>query len=110
MYIMITVLKKEEQIKKLISVLLELGLFDSTVLDGEGIENVAALTMPVFSELRNLFGDESEYHKTIITYVQERENIDRFVNICREQGLDFKEEKTGFIIVFPCEMYIGPEE
>ncbi len=110
MYIMITVLKKENQIKKLISILLELGLFDSTVLDGEGIENVAALTMPVFSELRDLFGQESEYHKTVITYVPDRRDIDTFVSICREEGIDFKSEKTGFILVFPCEIYIGPQE
>ncbi len=109
MYIMITVLKDEPRIKKLISILLELGLFDSTVLDGEGIENVAALTMPVFSELRNLFGEESQYHKTVITHVPERSTVDQYVEICREEGIDFKNDETGFILVFPCEIYIGPE-
>ncbi len=106
MYTMIIVLKREKLLKKLTSILLEFGMFESTVLDGEGIENLAAQTNPVFSSLRSLFSDEYVYNKTIITPVEDRETIDGFLSLCKKEGIDFQGDDIGSVMAFPCELVI----
>ncbi len=104
---MIVILKKESLTKKLVSILIECGLYDSTVLDGEGIENVATQTIPLFSELRGLFGEELVYNKTVIAYVPDRETIDDFVALCAKDGLDFANDDVGVVMAFPCTVFVG---
>ena len=104
---MIVILKKEALTKKLVSILIECGLYDSTVLDGEAIENVATQTIPLFSELRGLFGEELVYNKTVIAHVPDRGTIDDFIALCAKDGIDFAHDDVGVVMAFPCAVFVG---
>ena len=104
---MIIVLKKEALLKKLVSILVEFELYDASVLDGEGIENLAMQTNPVFSTLRGLFTETYVYNKTIITPVQSRKDLDSFLSVCSQEGIDFRETGIGSVMVIPCEEFIS---
>lgn len=106
MYVMIIILKEEKLLKKLISILVEFGMYDASVLDGEGIENLAVQTDPLFSSLRGLFSETYVYNKTIITPVSEKKTVRTFVKVCREEGIEFKGNDIGSIIIIPCEEII----
>ncbi len=106
MYVMIIILKEEKLLKKLISILIEFGMYDASVLDGEGIENLAVQTNPLFSSLRNLFSESYVYNKTIITPVVSKKDTASFLTVCKEQGIDFAESDIGSIMVIPCETII----
>lgn len=107
MYVLIIVLRKEELLKKLVSILVEFAMYDASVLDGEGIENLAVQTDPVFSALRGLFSETYVYNKTIITPIQSRQDLDSFLSVCRQEGIDFNGTDIGSIMVIPCEEIIS---
>ena len=107
MYIMIIILNDEHLIKKILSLLMEFELHDSTVLDGESIENIAAKKIPLFSDFNNLFGKESVYNKTIISHVPNNSTIERFVKLCKQEGIDFTEPDVGCLMSIPCNYFIG---
>lgn len=110
MYVMIIVLKNEKLLKKLVSALIEFELYDCTVLDGEGIENLAAQTVPLYSAVEGLFGKELVYNKTCLCYVPDFDIIQRFEKVCKKDGIDFTDKNTGMLMAFPCAYYLGPEE
>ncbi len=109
MYIAIIILKQEALLKRLSAILIECGLFDSTVLDGEGIENAAGQGDSLFRELRGLFGGELAYNRTFIVHVPEREMLDDFVDLCRREKIDFTQRDVGLVMAYPCEFFLGPE-
>ncbi|MFW5800895.1 MAG: hypothetical protein ACOCVC_02580 [Spirochaeta sp.] len=109
MYIATIVLKQEQLLKRISAILIECGLFDSTILDGEGIENVAGQTNPLFRELRGLFGQELVYNRTIIVHVPEREILDDFIALCKREKIDFAKPDVGFVMAHTCDLYYGPE-
>jgi len=109
MYIMVIILKEETLIKKIFSLLIEFELYQSTVLDGESIENIALKKIPLFSDLNMLFGRESIYNRTIICYVPKGAVIEKFVKVCRKEGIDFLNDDIGCLMTFPCHLFLGKE-
>ena len=110
MLVAVLVLKKEELLKTVSSILIECGLFESTVLDGEGLENVAGQASELFRELRGLFGRELVYNRTFIIHVPEKSMLEDFLELCRSEEIDFTKPNIGFIMAYPCEIFIGPED
>ncbi len=107
MYVMIIILKDESLVKKIFSLLIEFELFQSTVLDGESIENVAARKIPLFSDFNLLFGRESVYNRTIICYVPDGATIEEFIQVCKKEDIDFDKQDIGCLMTFKCDFYLG---
>lgn len=107
MYVMIIILKDESLVKKIFSLLIEFELFESTVLDGESIENIAAKKIPLFSDFNLLFGRESVYNRTIICYVPDGTTVEKFIQVCREEEIDFLNQDIGCLMTIPCNLYLG---
>ncbi|MBW6516089.1 MAG: hypothetical protein K0B81_05670 [Candidatus Cloacimonetes bacterium] len=107
MYVMIIILKDESLVKKILSLLIEFELFQSTVVDGESIENIAARKIPLFSDFNLLFGRESVYNRTIICYVPDGETVERFIKVCRDEEIDFENKDIGCLFTIPCNLFLG---
>jgi hypothetical protein len=107
MHIAVIILRNEELTQTVVSRLIECGIFDATVLDGEGIEHYATETIPMFSSLKALFGERSTYTTTIIAAVESSELLLEFVELCRKAGVDFHDEAVGTVMAFPCDIHIG---
>lgn len=104
---MVIILKKESLLKKILSLMIELELYDTTVLDGESIENVAAKKIPIFSDLNTLFGHQTSYNRTILSYIPDGTTTENFIELCREEGIDFREPEIGCVMTIPCNLYLG---
>lgn len=104
---MLIVLREEELIGKVAPLLLELGLFDATILDGEGAENAAAAEVPVFSSFRSIFGEGYRYNKTLLVPVSSEDDVQEFTTLCDTQGIHFKDGSAGYILVFPVSLAVG---
>lgn len=110
MRLLIIHLQKEEDLQTVASLLMELGLFDTAIVDGEGIENIGVPQDQLFASFQNLFGQGSAYNRTLICPVPDMNVIHTFLHLCEVQGLDFKAPDTGWIVSFPCDFYRGPED
>lgn len=109
MRVLIIHLEKEADLQTAASLLIELGLFDTAILDGEGVENVGVPQERIFSSFQNLFGQGSAYNRTLISPVPDLECVKTFLHLCENQGLDFKHPDTGWVLSFPCDFFVGPE-
>ncbi len=107
MYTMTIVLYDEDLLNKILSIMIEFQLFDSTILDGETPENLAVETLPFLAELAALLEGDSRFNKTIICNVESLEQVKDFVDVCLEEGIDFKQENTGWVSAVKNDFFIG---
>lgn len=110
MRVLIIHLQKEEDLQTAASLLMELGLFNTAIVDGEGIENIGVPQDQLFASFQNLFGQGSAYNRTLISPVPDLEMVHTFLHLCEVQGLDFKQPETGWVLSFPCDFYTGAED
>lgn len=111
MHITIIILKDEKKYDKLIQILIELQLFDSTILDGEGIEPSLIDSLSVFKELALMLRSSEEYvyNKTIISFVPNKEDLKNLIKICKEEDIDFTKPNVGSVMAFKCDFFVGEE-
>jgi len=107
MYTMTVVLHDEDLLDKILSIMIELQMFDSTILDGETPESLAVETLPFLTELAALLEGDSRFNKTIICIVESIDQVKKFVQLCLEEGIDFKAENTGWISAVKNEYFVG---
>ena len=110
MRVLIIHLEKEEDLQTAASLLMELGLFDTAIIDGEGIENIGVPQDQLFASFQNLFGQGSAYNRTLISPVPDLDMVQTFIHLCEVQGLDFKTPDTGWVLSFPCDFHVGAED
>lgn len=103
MYTLILIIKDESKVKKIVQILIELSLYNTTVLDGEGIENLAFKSIPLYSEIGKYFGTELSFNKTIITSVENRDILDRFIGIAESENIDLRNNEVAEVMIIPCE-------
>lgn len=99
------ILKDESRVRKVVSALVELELVDATILDGEGVENLAVRSIPLFEEVGNLFGQNLSYNRTLLIVVPERKIVDDLVALCRREGVDLTDPAVATLLLLPCERY-----
>lgn len=105
MPLLVIILKDEAQIRKVVSALLELEITDATVLDGEGVENLAVRTIPLFAEIGSLFNQDLAYNRTILAHIADPRFADDLVKLCRREGLDLADPAAACVLIVPCERY-----
>ncbi len=109
MRVLIIHLEKEADLQIAAPLLMELGLFNTAILDGEGLENIGVPQDQLFSSFQNLFGQGSAYNRTLISPVPDLDCVKSFIHLCERQGLDFKDPNTGWVLSIPCDFYAGVE-
>ncbi len=107
MKLLVIILKNERLLDRITSILLEVGLFDSSVLDGENIESLADTAMPLFSSFKALFGKDYSYNRTIISPVLDSDSIYEFTRVCEKEGIDFSNPEIGSLFSVPCTVFTG---
>ncbi len=105
MWLLFLVLKDETHIRPLVGILLEMELFDATVLDGEGIENLAVRSVPVLSEVSALFGQSLAYNRTLWIPLDDRDQVRTLVDLARREGVNLTDPEVALLRLVPCETY-----
>lgn len=108
MMLMIVILRDESLVRKVVGALIELELFESAVLDGEAIENLAVRTIPVFEDVGRWFGQSLGYNRTILVALRDRAEADAFFGLCRRDGVDLARPESATLLLVPCERYAPP--
>lgn len=105
MWLFLAVLKSDPAAEKMISAMLELELTDAAVVDGEAVENLAARTFDLFSEVGRMFSERLRYNRVLICKMPDRSTAADLVRLCREDNLDMNDPDTGFYVMIPCESW-----
>lgn len=109
MHVLMIHLKQETHLRTVASLLMEMELFDTAILDGEGVENIGVSQEQLFGSFQDLFGRGDAYNRTLCCPVKDPATVKTFAHLCEQQGIDFKQPDTGWVLSFPCDFYIGPE-
>jgi len=96
-------------VRRIVSILIEMELCDAAILDGEVAEETAALAIPLFSSLRDLFGGETAWRKIIVTPVKDLQTVQKFLQLCRPEGIDFRREGVRVGMALPCAVHVSHE-
>ncbi|MBL7074631.1 hypothetical protein ISS37_05255 [candidate division KSB1 bacterium] len=105
MYLLIIILNKEEYLGDLLSVLIELGVMDATIVDSEAIGKALAVKVPIFAGLR-LRGDRI-FSKTIFALVEDKNTGDEIVHLLKDIGIDLLTPGVGRIVTIKVESALG---
>lgn len=103
--LLVLILKDETLVKKVVAAFLELELVETTILDGEGVENLAARAIPLFEEAGSLFGQNLVYNRTLLAHVPERRQVDDLVALCRREGVNLEDPAVATLLLVPCQRY-----
>ncbi len=109
MTLMIAIFRDEAIVRKAVRVLVEMGLFESAVLDGEAVENLAVRTIPLFEDVGRLFGQALAYNRTLLVPLRDRAEAELFASLCRRDGLDLADPAVGTLLLVPCERLTNGE-
>ena len=107
MQIVLIILKDESLLEKIASIFIECELFDTSILDGEGVETIASETSEIFNEIKRFFGNTMNYNRVIISAVPNQQSVEQLVKLIKEENINFNDGNTGVFVSFPCTFFIG---
>ncbi len=99
-------LKREEHLDTVSALLIELGVFEVSIVESEGVEQYAQ-RMPVLNSMGSIFGGWMEHHRTIICRVPSEEKLEKLVEYAARDGIEFNSPDVGALFAMPCSYYIG---
>lgn len=97
MELLIIILNKVEFLNDLLSVLVEVGIDQATILDSEGLGQHLAHEVPIFAGLRSLVGETKTYNKTILALIDDSKVVTELHKLLKKTNIDFTENGTGVI-------------
>ncbi|MCX7819561.1 MAG: hypothetical protein N2652_10225 [Kiritimatiellae bacterium] len=103
--LLLLILKDERRIETVVNALIELGLFDATILDGEAVENLATQTLPLFADVGRWFGHNLAYHRALLIVLPERRAAEEFVDLCARDGLNLRDPQVAVMALIPAEPF-----
>jgi len=103
--LLMVILKEERHLKTVINAMIELGLFDATILDGEAVENLATQTLPLFADVGQWFGHNLAYNRTLLVLVPDRRQAEEFVALCGRDGVDLRDPAIATMALLPAESF-----
>lgn len=106
MYLIIIILLKEEILDDLLSILVELGCTDATVVESQSMEAFLASRLPIFAGLRFQLGGKNTYTKTILTVADDKNIGENVIKLLKDMNIDFN-KGMGRIIVLKIESIFG---
>jgi len=106
LYLLIIILNKEEILDDLLSILIELGSTDITILESQSMGELLAHRIPIFAGLRLQLGSKNIYSKTILAVSEDKNIGDKILHLLKDSDVGFG-EGTGRIIVVKVDSVYG---
>lgn len=111
MYLLIVILNDEKHFEDLLQAYVEVGISDATVLETQSINNMVGSQVPIFAGLKYSMGDSKPYSKTILSVVGDKQQVEYFVKILDDIGIDINEAGTIRIMTLKLDNVYGePKE
>lgn len=109
MDLLVIVLNKVELLNDLLSLMVEVGIIQSTILDSEGMGHHLAYEVPIFAGLRRLMGEAKAHNKTILALIDDTKIIGELQKLLKETNIDFTHSGTGIMFTVPADNVIKPK-
>ena len=106
-YLLIIVLNKEEYEEDISSALVEVGITDATIVDGEGLGQVLAEGIPIFAGFKFGLEGSRPYSKLILGITDDSNVIGELGVILKDSDIDFDEPGVGKIMTIKLDSYVG---
>lgn len=110
MELLIIFLYARQHLEKIVSLLVEVGVTEATITEGQALGQFLAFEIPIFAGLRQLVGEKRRHATTILAIVEGGEIVEDFVKLLKDEGIDFCEAGTGVLLSVPIRKAILPEE
>ncbi|MCK4232823.1 hypothetical protein KAX75_00215 [candidate division WOR-3 bacterium] len=106
MYLVIIILNNEEILDDLLSILVELGSTDTTIVEGQSMGGFLAHRIPIFAGLRLQLGGKNVYSKIMFALSDDKDIGKKIIHLLKDSGFDF-DDGMGRIIVVKIEAVFG---
>lgn len=110
MFFMIILLYKEKYYEDLLNSLVESGINDSFVIEGQTINQAVNINIPIFSGLKYRSEDSNRYSKIIFSTINDRKQFDYFINILKDYKIDLNQSEIVRIYLLKLDSVVGKEE
>ncbi|MHA2601019.1 MAG: hypothetical protein AM324_002675 [Candidatus Thorarchaeota archaeon SMTZ1-83] len=107
MYLLIIILNKEEYLDDVLSVLIEMGITDVTIVDTQSLEMALAYRVPIFAGLKFQLGGRTPYSKTIFALADDKNTGKEIIELLKEVGIDLEEKGVARIVTIAVESVLG---
>lgn len=107
MYLLIIILNKEEYLDDVLSVLVELGITDVTIMDTQSLEMALAYKVPIFAGLKFQLGGRTPYSKTIFVLSNSEDTGKEVIQLLKGVGIDLEEKGAARIITIEVKSVLG---
>jgi len=107
MYLLMIILNKEEYLDDVLSVLVELGITDATIMDTQSLEMALAYKVPIFAGLKFQLGGRTPYSKTIFVLTEEKETGKNVMELLKGVGIGPGEKGVARLITMKVESALG---
>ncbi len=110
MELLIIFLYARHHLEKIASLLVEVGVTEATITEGQALGQFLAFEIPIFAGLRQLVGEKRRHATTILAVVESPDAIESFIKLLRDEGIDFGEAGVGVLLSVPLSKAILPQE
>lgn len=107
MYLLFISLHEEEFLDNIISALVEAEVTDADVIEGRDLLKILSEDIPIFTGLLKGLSGLRPITKNIFAKADNKEQVQRFLDIIKSEGIDFSEPGVGSVMLIPAELYIG---
>lgn len=107
MYLLIITLNREEYLDDVLSVLVEMGITDVTILDTQSLEMALAYKVPIFAGLKLQLDGRTPYSKTILVLTDSSEAGQEIIGLLKGVGIDIEEKGVARIVTIKVESVLG---
>jgi hypothetical protein len=106
LYLVIIFLNKEEILDDLVSILIELGCTDATIVESQSMGRFIAHRIPIFAGLRLQLNGKNVYMKTMFAISDDIDVGKKVVHLLKDSGHDFN-QGMGRIVTLKIESVLG---
>ncbi|NOZ64442.1 MAG: hypothetical protein GXO71_05875 [Caldiserica bacterium] len=103
MKLILIILNQEELLDDILSALVEAGILGANVIESTRMTEILSHEVPIFAGLRQISKGGRSYNRIILAPVEEEEEINEFLHILEETGINLQKEETGTIFLLPAE-------
>ncbi|HAF07501.1 MAG: hypothetical protein QME48_00975 [bacterium] len=110
MFFMIILLYRDEFYEDVLNSLVETGINDSFVVEGQTINQAVNINIPIFSGLKYKLNDKDKYSKIIFSTVDSKEQVETLIKILKDIKIDPEKNDTLRIYLLNIDSVYGKSE
>jgi len=98
----------EKRLDDIVSLMVEAGISQASILPSEGLGEYLAKEVPIFAGLRQLFTDTRSRSRTIMALAEDEATVQNFRKLLAIEGLSFTAPGAGVMITLPVDSIQKP--